>query len=382
MTMKKICIWGVSIKKVADEAQLLAIHKVICDTIPDAEITIFARNGELITKRYPEVKTIPTAEIGKIIASIAGCDVFVIVGGPFLESSSQMKSCLTLFLIAKTFRKPLVTYGTTLLEYKTSWGKLFYRILFNRLDEITVREKVSLKVLQELGVKKELHLFPDPRFILAPVPPADVCNIFIKEGIEVNAPKIGITTRHLHEKVPAWVKRSHDYSEENVNNANEVIGQTVDYLAKYAQCFLIPMHPSFDDDLRTAEMIKRHMRNPSNLRILSKSYRSLELMGIIGLCDMVIASRLGSAIFATIMAIPLVCVAYESRMIDHMESIGLRQCVRNWKELIFDDFAKMADDVWQSRDLIKDQMRLHVRESRDRAWQNVQVISKFVTKTD
>lgn len=197
--MKKICIWGTSIKKVADEAQLLAVCKAIKTRIPNTEITIFARHGELIEKRYTEIKTIPTIQISKVLSSVASCDLFVVVGGPFLESRSQMISCLTLFSIVKFFRKPVITYGTTVLEYKTNWGKFFYRNLFNLLaDTITVREEVGLKLLRELGVKKDLSLFPDPRFILEPVSPTEVCNILIQEGLDVEVPKIGITTRHLH----------------------------------------------------------------------------------------------------------------------------------------------------------------------------------------
>ncbi len=375
--MKKICVWGTSLKKVADEAQLLAVSKAIRTRIPDSKITIFARHGELIKKQHPEIRTIATVQISKVLASLASCDLFVVVGGPFMESRSQMISCLTLFLIAKFFRKPVVTYGTTVLEYKTGWGKFFYRNLFNLIDAITVREEVGLKLLRELGVKKDLSLFPDPRFILEPVPPAEIDNILIREGIDVEAPKIGITTRHMHERVPEWVKRSHNYSEDNVKNANEVIGRTVDYLGQYAQCVLIPMHPSYDEDLKTAEAIKKHMQNPSRLKILSRSYRSLELIGIINSCDMLIASRLGSAIFATVTSTPLVCIAYESRMIDHMEGIGLGQYVRDWRELNYNDFAKIAEDVWISRDVIKYRMMSSIQGLKDGAWQNAQVISEF-----
>jgi polysaccharide pyruvyl transferase WcaK-like protein len=95
---------------------------------------------------------------------------------------------------------------------------------------------------------------------------------------------------------------------------------------------------------------------------------------------MVIASRLGSAIFATVTLTPLVSIAYESRMIDHMEGIGYGQYVRDWKELNYDDFVNIAEDVWQSRDTIKDQMGSRVEEFKDRAWQNAKVISGFFEK--
>lgn len=45
-----ICLWGTSLKKVADEAQLLSVSEAIRREWPSARITIFARNGQLIAR--------------------------------------------------------------------------------------------------------------------------------------------------------------------------------------------------------------------------------------------------------------------------------------------------------------------------------------------
>ncbi|MCH7561118.1 MAG: response regulator, partial [Thaumarchaeota archaeon] len=79
----------------------------------------------------------------------------------------------------------------------------------------------------------------------------------IGEGIDIDRPIIGITTRHLHENIPEWVKRSHGYTEELANNVYEVIGKTINDQGQKHQYIIIPMHPSYQDDFKTFEKIKK-----------------------------------------------------------------------------------------------------------------------------
>lgn len=378
--MLNICIWGTSLKKVADEAQLLALTKAVKEKVPNAGISIFVHNGNLIKKHFDDIKTTETANIFKVSLLLAKCDLFIIVGGPFMEYKQQMLSCFILILISKLFRKPIVTYGTTLFEYKTTLGKYLFRFLFNRIDCITVREEVCKKLLNELGVKKDVLLFPDPRFILDPISFADIKNILIGEGIDIDRPIIGITTRHLHENIPEWVKRSHGYTEELANNVYEVIGKTLNDQGQKLQYIIIPMHPSYQDDLKTFEKIKKHMTNPSSLKILSKQYRSLELIGIIGACKLIISSRLGSSIFATTTSTPLVSIAYESRMIDHMDNIGLDKFAFDWKELSLNSFSCIFGEVLSNHKELKENLGTKIENLRNKARQNIDVIDYYYKK--
>jgi hypothetical protein len=43
--MKKTRIWGTSLKKIADEAQVIAFIKIINDRLPNSKITLLSRNG-------------------------------------------------------------------------------------------------------------------------------------------------------------------------------------------------------------------------------------------------------------------------------------------------------------------------------------------------
>ncbi|MGH7901453.1 MAG: polysaccharide pyruvyl transferase family protein, partial [Thermodesulfobacteriota bacterium] len=301
-----------------------------------------------------------------------------IVGGPFYEDPSQALRCLILFSIVKMFRCPVVVYGATAFYFRTWWGRLLFRAMFNRMDAITVREKIALNIIKDLGIKKDVALFADPRFILEPASSEEVQSILTEEGINLEEPLIGVTTRFLHHNVPAWVKRSHYYTDERVENANEVIARVVAYLSEFAQVIIIPMHPSYDEDKEMANVIKKYIQVPSRLKMLSRRYSALEMMGMISQCELLLAGRLGSAVFATVTGTPIVAIAHEPRMVDHMERVGLGNYVFDWKDLRYDDTVAKVKEVWLSRDTIKDQMKSKVKEFKEIAWKNAEIIKEFM----
>jgi polysaccharide pyruvyl transferase WcaK-like protein len=380
--MKKICIWGTSLKKVADEAQLIAVSRIIKSRIPDAQITTFSRFGQLLTqimaKENIASKTIRTSNISRVMYALASSDMFVIVGGPLFEAPLQAITCLMLFSFAKIFRRPVITYGMTVFPFKTWWGRFLFRNIFNRIDAITIREKVGLNILNDLGVKKDVFLFADPRFILEPVPSDKVRSILIKEGVDPDEPFISISTRYLHQNVPTWVKRSHYYTNEGVQNANEIIARVAAYLGGLAQVLIIPMHPSYREDMEMANVISKYMRVLSRLKMLSRTYSALEIMGIINQSQLLIASRLGSAVFATVTGTPIISIAYELRMMDHMERIRLSEYVFDWKELKYEDLVAKINEVWLSRDTIKAYLKSQVKGFRELACNNAEFLNRFV----
>lgn len=380
--MKKICVWGTSLKKIADEAQIIAFVRIIKSKFPDSQIVLFSQYGELMTelmsKEGFEVETIRTLHLHKVARAIANSDVFVFEGGPFFEDPLQAARCLILFSIAKIFRRPIIAYAATAFYFKTWWGRFLFRTMFDRMDAVTLRERIAVKILNDLGVKKEIALFADPRFILEPAPFDEIRDILTDEGINVGEPFIGITTRYLHRGVPLWVKRSHYYTDESIQNSNEVVAKAIAYLADMAQLLLIPMHPSYDEDLATASIVKQYMQDPSRLKCLSRRYNALQIMGIIRQCDLLFASRVGSAVFATVTRTPVIAIAYEPRMIDHMERVGLGQLVFDWKDLRYDNLVTKIEEVWSSRDAIKDRMESQVKEFREKAIENAQIISELL----
>ena len=129
------------------------------------------------------------------------------------------------------------------------------------MDAVSVRETVARDILVDLGISKEIVIYADCRFTLDVPPAGEIEEQLTKEGIDPKKRVIGITTRHMHRKVLCGVKRTHHYSDRTVEHANEVLAGVVADLADLAQLVLIPMHPTHDEDLATANIINRSLED-------------------------------------------------------------------------------------------------------------------------
>jgi hypothetical protein len=146
------------------------------------------------------------------------------------------------------------------------------------MDAITVRESIGKEIINKLKIKKEVELFADLRFTLSPLSKNYVYKILEKESIDKSKPYICITTRFMHDKIPNWVKKSHNYNERIIKESNTCISKIVSYLSEIHQLVLIPMHPKYEEDEQMAEILRSKMNDPSKLILLNIRYRAQEIL--------------------------------------------------------------------------------------------------------
>jgi len=335
--VRRICIWGTSIKKIADEAQLLAIARHLQHQFPDAKLTMISRYGQRITDTLAAngitCQTVRVTRVPQVVAAIARSDGLIIDGGPFYETAFQTLQCVFMVLMAKICRRTVFAHAVSVFPFKTWWGRWVYRRVFNGLDAISVRERVGLDILADLGVRTPVTLTTDPRFTLEPAAAVEVDRVLAGEGVAAGEPLFALTTRYLHPDVPAWVKRSHGYDDRHVLRSNQALARLADDLSEQGKLVLIPMHPELAEDQATADAIHRHMKHPERLRVLGRRYSPQVVIGIIARARLLVAGRLGSALFGTVTGTPVIGIAYESRMTDHLDRFGLGRYVFDWKDL-------------------------------------------------
>ena len=373
----KIIVWGTTLGKVADEAQFLAIHRFITERLPDCEMVFLARPAEFDEGRYPNVRRITTARVDKWLPELASADLLIMLGGCFMEAPRQAVNCLVLLLSARLLRRPVVGIGVTVFPYRTTWGRSVYRFIFNRLQAITARERVAVEVLDDLDVETTVSHFADPRFVLSPAYRADVDAYLVDQGLDPAVPLIGISTRHLHDDMPEWVKRSHGYTSKAAKSSYEALGKLLDGLSEKGQVTVLPMAASTHEEETTADLLRANMSNPTRLKVLHPC-RAPELLGLIDACELVVASRLGTALFATVTNTPILAIAYEARMADHMLRIGQQQYVFDWRKLWAGDLRAAAVQVLENRDAIREEIKKEGAAFAESAWKNADVICRVL----
>src|SRR5882672_7225767 len=348
--MSQICIWGASLNKVDDEAQIVAITSLVKSLSPSIRITFFSQYGQrlidLLAKEGIQVEVITQPHLGRVADAIKNADLLLIIGGVFFESPMQALMCATLVAMAKAYRCSVVAWQVSIFPYTTRWGEFVYKTIFDQVDLICVREPVAAEILARMGVTRPVKTFADARLTLEPCSIAEVQNILENEGIDPDQPLIGLSTRNLHAQMPAWVRRTHHYNDQIADKSNGALARVVAHLETLAQLVVIPMHPTYQEDLLSFASISRDAGRSGRMKLLSRRYSAREVTGIIAHCHLLLASRLGSAVLAAARGTPIVAIAYETRMIDHMRRVGLGDFAFDWRDLNPDAIIAAADKVW------------------------------------
>lgn len=372
--MAEVCVWGVSLKKLADEAQLEAFLQICRERVHGAHFTLFSRDAEAIVARHGALDAIDTRDLPGVVRALARADLFVLVGGPFFEEIYQTSAVCFLTGVARLFGCPIITYGATAFPFHSRLGRFIYRRVIEGFAEITVREETAREILRDLGVRREMTLFADPRFILESATPERTREILRDEGVDSDRPCVGLTTRHLHPRVPTWVKRSHDLDELRIDSAYHAMAAGLAEVGREAQLVLIPLHPDAREDQATAAELRRRLPADVPLKVLGRRYPPAETLGLIRHCGMLIASRLGSAVFATVTGTPLVAVAYEPRMLAHMRMVGLEDCVIDVRDPDIDRARSLVARVWQDRTAMRARVQARAADLAETARANSRAI--------
>ncbi len=349
--MSRICIWGASLNKVDDEAQVVAITGLLRKLSPSARLTFFSQYGqqlvEVLAKEGLEVEVVTQSHPGRVAEAMKKADLFLIFGGIFFESPKQALICATLVAMAKAYRRPMIAWQVSVFPYTTRWGELVFKNIFAQMDRICVREPVAAEVLARLGVTRPIRVFADSRLTLEPCSPGEVDRLLENEGIDPHEPLIGLSTRYVHSEMPAWVRRTHYYDDQIAVKSNEALARVVAHLEKLAQVAVIPMHPTYQEDLTTFASVRRYAHQPGRVKLLSRRYSAREVNGMVAHCNLMLACRLGSAVSATAAGTPIVAIAYETRMLDHMQRAGFGDRVFDWRDLNTGAIIGAVDEVWK-----------------------------------
>lgn|GEM_PF-6600584 len=370
-------MWGTSFKKVADEAQLLSHYKIIKTFRPDAEVTFISQPHHEIRNHFPEIHIVPFARLVQALSKLFQSNLLVIGGGPFFEDVVQMAKCALLIFSARLLHIPVLIYGVTVFPIKLWWAKLGYRWILNQASAIHVRDQVAAKSLSDIGLNPpKVHAGGDPRLILDPDADGHIQSILASEGI--HPPFIALTTRYIHRGVPGWVKRTHDFDPASIEESNRVMARVVSHLSELGQVVLIPMHPDTEEDLETAHRIRQEMRDPEKLKILSRRYLSSEVLGILRAADLLLAGRLGSALFCSMVGTPVMAVAYEDRMNEVMNELGLGNYVSDWRMLDFEKMIAQSQQLRASHAEISKSLVAKSDDLRRKAWRDAELYRKFL----
>jgi len=279
----------------------------------------------------------------KDIKKIASCEIFISTDGDILGEDYGLFPLLwrIYFLsLGLIMKKPVIIFAEGLGPFKSKIGRLISKLFFNKCSYISVREKISIENLTDIGIKREkIHLVADTAFLLEPSPK----NLdFRQEGKKL----IGISVSKFATKYGfCFGKERNPY-----NGFNNYMAKLIDWMVEElnTKVIMIPhVVQIYRDDYQTAKDILDKVKNKSQVEILDRDLDASELKKAISYCDLVIASRMHAAIAALSTHVPVIGIAYSHKMIGICNSLGII------------DYINIKDLDWKITNKIQEVLARH-----------------------
>lgn len=279
---------------VGDDAILLSIIQALKKWENDIEITVLSNNPTATEQTYG-VKAVNRWKMKEIHQLLKTADGLISGGGSLMQDQTGMKTIpyyAGVIQIAKWLKKPVFVYAQGMGPINHSLSKLIVRKTFNKVEQITVRDKASQTLLTEIGVRKDTKIVPDPVMGLNG---GDFhCEWLDQESLTAES-YISVSVRDW----PSTIA----YKEKIAHSLDQLVRQG-------EQIVFLPMHG--EHDLKTSQEVAALMQEKS---LIAPSDLSIEeKIAVIGQSQLLIGMRLHSLIFSAIYATPFIAISYDPKI--------------------------------------------------------------------
>lgn len=301
-------------------------------------------------------------------------DIILSCGGGFLGGYNR-DSILQLYNIyfGKLINKPVIIYGQSIEPFGYWVLSVLTKFVLNRVDLITVREKVTLEYLRSLNLKPPIMLTADASFLVDSIDSGRAVKLLEEEGIYGGNTLVGMTVRN-------WTFPGRSDYQARFENYLNVMVKVIEYVITTLNCVVVlfPQTISYpkDDDRIVSVTVKERVSEEykDKVKVLTKDYDIEELKGMCGQMALFIGTRMHSNILAASMGVPTVAISYENKTPGIMDMLGLQEYVVDISSVTTDGVIAKVNEAWQQRAKLKVLLSSRIDEVKNLAYYNAKLV--------
>jgi polysaccharide pyruvyl transferase CsaB len=295
-----------------DEAILEGILSRIRATVP-ADITVFSRNPSDTMARHKVDRAVSARSLTRkeVTPEIRELDLLVLGGGGILYDHDAA-DYLREVTVAQEIGVPVILYAISAGPLKSQAARRAVRETLNATAPtvVTVRDRLGYRLLEDVGVSREIHLTADPAFLLEPEElPVTALEA---EGVDFNRHLVGFSVR---EPGPAAPDIRPDEYYALLANAADYIVERYD-----AEVVFVPMEKT---DVQHSHAVVAHMNNAERAEILRRKYSPRQILDLMGRFEFAVGMRLHFLIFAALRGTPFAALPYASKVSGLLEDLEM-----------------------------------------------------------
>ncbi|HKQ31346.1 MAG TPA: polysaccharide pyruvyl transferase family protein [Burkholderiales bacterium] len=349
-----------------DEAILSSIIQQLTQSLP-VEITVFSRNVDDTKRRHPgATRVVSVRELirEQILPEIERLDLFILGGGGILFDA-EAKIYMREVELALEKSVPVMVYAVSAGPLKTPEAQKLISKYLNAVDVITVREAGARKLLEEVGVKRDIVVTADPALLFKPEPLPE--GALTREGLEGKKRLIGVSVREPGVAAPDL--------DQNVYHS--LLANAADFMVERFDVDIVfmPFEPTQQDVSHSHAVIAQMLR-PQRATVLKGEYTSGQMLSLVGQLSFAVGMRLHFLIFAALQNVPFVALPYASKVdgfLNDMELVTPPLHLVNAGRLI-----AHIDHNWDARYALQRQIRRKLPALQERAAQTNAIAARLL----
>lgn len=305
--------------------------------------------GRFFEKGYQ--KWMPGSPWKQLITAFRQADLVAGVSGNYLLSMGKYgwPFPLTVFAVfaAILYHKPFFAMPQSIGPFRRGWEKNIVRWLFRRARRVFLRDQVSVDLAKELGLPQDKFAFiPDPAFGLPVASREEAEQILSRYGYQPGQQAVGIT-------VIAPLSRA--LSVQVIDTYYQGLAAVIYRFAREngvrVYIFNQVTGPMEREDDRTAgrALLRLMPQDQTEVVLVDAVLEPEQLKACYSLMDLMIASRLHSAIFAMGAGVATVSVGYFTKTRGLLQAMGLENWLVELGQADADTLWRKITEAWAQR---------------------------------
>jgi len=347
-----------------DDVLLKAITSGLREIHPEIKITVISKRPKETEQIYG-IKSIQRFNFPRIIMTLRRTNLLIMGGGSLIQDLTSTKSLIyyvfVMTLAAKT-RTKIMLYANGIGPLKLAKNQQRAAKALEKVEKITLRDRQSHTVLQELGLKNQnIIVTADAAFGFTNTQP--------NAGDEI-LDRIGLSNKkYFCVSIRGWKSLREDFTAE--------MAVFCDYMGEKHGLtpLFIPMQPSIDAEISTQVMELARRQS----FYLQDSLSIEEMLSVVSKAQFLVGMRLHSIIYGANTATPVIGLVYDPKVSAVFRELNQKYYM-NLEEASANKLIDFSEEILSQRDEIAEQLKAVTQPMIETARSNAQIAYNIINR--